>query len=77
MMTEVRNRDMIAAEKTMTLIGKEEETTAQGTGKKDKMIEEEIEEIILLKKAGGTLVIIGEGDAKGPLVMEGPLQANP
>ena len=68
--------DMIVAEETITLIGKEEETTAQGTGKKDKMIEEEIEEIILLKKAGGTLVIIGEGDAKGPLVIEGPLQAN-
>ena len=68
--------DMIVAEETITLIGKEEETTAQGTSKKDKMIEEEIKEIILLKKAGGTLVIIGEGDAKGPLVIEGPLQAN-
>ena len=69
--------DMIVAEETITLIGKEEETTAQGTGKKDKMIEEEIEEIILLKKAEGTLVITDEGDAKGPLVMEGPLQASP
>ena len=68
--------DMIAAEETMTLIGKEEETTAQGTDRKDKRIEEETEEITLLKKAGGTLVIIGEGDAKGPLVIEGPLQAN-
>ena len=69
--------DMIVAEETITLIGKEEETTAQGTGKKDKMIEEEIKEIIPLNKAGGTLVIIGEGDAKGPLVMEGLLQASP
>ena len=68
--------DMTVAKEIIILIGKEEETTAQGTGKKDKMIEEEIEEIILLKKAEGTLVITDEGDAKGPLVIEGPLQAN-
>ena len=41
------------------------------------MTEEEIEEITLLKKAEGALAIIDEGVAKGPLVMEGPLQANP
>ena len=63
-------------EEIILLIGKKEETTAQGTGKKDKMTEEEIEEITLLKKAEGTLVITDEGDAKGPLVIEGPLQAN-
>ena len=64
-------------EENIPLIGKIEEIIAQGTGKKDKMTEEEIEEITLLKKAEGTLVITDEGDAKGPLVMEGPLQASP
>ena len=74
---------MTVAEETTALIDKEEENTLQIgkteeiTGKRDKMTEEEIEEIILLKKAEGALVIIDEGVAKGPLVMEGPLQANP
>ena len=77
---------MTVAEETIALIDKEgenipltdkiEEITAQGTGKRDKMAEEEIGEITHLKKAEGTLVITDEGDAKGPLVMEGPLQAN-
>ena len=69
---------LIDKEEENTLqIGKTEEITAQGIGKRDKMTEEEIEEITLLKKAEGTLVITDEGDAKGPLVMEGPLQASP
>ena len=78
---------MTVAEETIALIDKEEENTlqigkteeiiVQDTGKRDKMTEEEIEEITLLKKAEGALVIIDEGVAKGPLVMEGPLQANP
>ena len=59
------------------LTGKTEETTAQGIDKRDKMAEEEIGENTHLKKAEGTLVITDEGDAKGPLVMEGPLQASP
>ena len=74
---------MTVAEETIALIDKEEENTLQIgkteeiTGKRDKMTEEEIEEITLLKKAEGALAIIDEGVAKGPLVMEGPLQANP
>ena len=77
---------MTVAEETIALIDKEgenipltdkiEEITAQGTGKRDKMAEEEIGEITHLKKAEGTLVITDEGDAKGPLVIEDPLQAN-
>ena len=63
-------------EESIPLTGKIEETTAQGTGKRDKMAEEEIGESTHLKKAEGTLVITDEGDAKGPLVIEGPLQAN-
>ena len=64
-------------EENIPLTGKTEEITAQGTGKRDKMAEEEIGENTHLKKAEGTLVITDEGDAKGPLVMEGPLQASP
>ena len=74
---------MTVAEETIALIGKEEEnipltgkieeTTAQGTGKRDKMAEEEIGESTHLKKAEDTLVTTDEGDAKGPWVMEGPL----
>ena len=41
------------------------------------MVEEEIGESTHQKKAEGTLVTTSEGDAKGPWVMEGPLQANP
>ena len=50
-------------------------TTAQGLEMKDKTAGQEQEEIIHLKKAGGTLVT-DEGDAKRPLVMEGLLQAS-
>ena len=50
-------------------------TTAQGLERKDKTAEQEQEENIHLKKAGGTLVT-DEGDAKRPLVMEGLLQAS-
>ena len=76
---------MTVAEETITLIGKEEEntpltgkieeTTAQGTGKRDRMVEEEMGENTHLKKAEGTLVTTDEEDAKRPLVMEGLLQA--
>ena len=50
-------------------------TIAQGLEMKDKTAGQEQEEIIHLKKAGGTLVT-DEGDAKRPLVMEGLLQAS-
>ena len=59
------------------LTGKIEETIAQDIDKRDKIVEQGTEETTHLKKAEGTLVIIDEGDAKGPLVMEGPLQASP
>ena len=55
------------------LTGKIEETIAQDIDKRDKIVEQGTEETTHLKKAEGTLVIIDEGDAKGPLVMEGPL----
>ena len=49
---------------------KVEETTVQDT---DKMEEEQgVEETTHLRRAGGTLVRIDEGVARGPLVMEGP-----
>ena len=54
-----------------------EEIIALDTGRIDRTADPGIEEIIHLKKAEGTLVTIDEGDAKGPLVMEGPLQASP
>ena len=53
-----------------------EEITALDTGRTDRIADPETEEIIHLKKAEGTLVTTDEGDAKGPLVMEGLLQAN-
>ena len=39
--------------------------------------ETEVGETTPLRRVGGTLVKIGEGDARGPVVMEGPQQANP
>ena len=54
-----------------------EETIAQDIGKIDRIIDPETEGTTHLKKAEGTLVTTDEGDAKGPWVMEGPLQANP
>ena len=56
------------------MIGKKEETRAPDI---DKIQDQDIEERTLQMKAEDTLDTIGEGDAKGPLVMEGPLQANP
>ena len=54
-----------------------EEIIALDTGRIDRTADPGTEEIIHLKKAEGTLVTIDEGDAKGPLVMEGLLQASP
>ena len=54
-----------------------EEIIALDTGRIDRTADPGTEGIIHLKKAEGTLVTIDEGDAKGPLVMEGPLQASP
>ena len=51
------------------------ETTAQDLGKI--VAETGVGETTPQMKAGGTLVKTGEGVARGPLVMEGPLQANP
>ena len=62
-------------EDNIVLIDMRGGTTAQGLEMKDKTAEQEQEEIIHLKKAGGTLVT-DEGDAKRPLVMEGLLQAS-
>ena len=52
------------------MIGKKEETRAPDI---DKIQDQDIEERTLQMKAEDTLDTIGEGDAKGPLVMEGPL----
>ena len=52
-----------------------EEAIAQG---RDKIgVEIEVGETTPLRRVGGTLVRIGEGIARGPVVMEGPQQANP
>ena len=51
-----------------------EETTALDIGK---TADPGIGENTHQQKAEGTLVITDEGVAKGPLVMEGPLQASP
>ena len=64
-------------EGNLAQIDRTEETTALDIDKTDKTVDLGIEEITHLKKAEGTLVTIDEGDAKGPLVMEGPLQASP
>ena len=56
------------------MTGKREETRAPDI---DKTQDQDTEERTLQMKAEDTLDTIGEGDAKGPLVMEGPLQANP
>ena len=53
-----------------------EETTALDIDKIDRIADPEIEGTTHLKKAEGTLVTTDEGDAKGPLVMEGLLQAS-
>ena len=58
----------------IAMTDKKEETRAPDIGKNP---DQEIEESIHQKKAEDTLVTIDEGDAKGPLVMEGPLQASP
>ena len=55
---------------TTALRDKVEETTAQGTDQME--VEAGVEETTHLRRAGGTLVRIGEGVAQGPLVMEGP-----
>ena len=59
---------------TTIMTGKKEETRAPDI---DKTQDQDTEERTLQMKAEDTLDTIGEGDAKGPLVMEGPLQANP
>ena len=59
---------------TTAVRGRVGETTAQG---RDKIVAgAEVGETTPLRRIGGTLVI-GEGVARGPLVMEGPLLANP
>ena len=64
-------------EENIAQIDRTEEITALDIDKIDKTADLGTEEITHLKKAEGTLVTIDEGDAKGPLVMEGPLQASP
>ena len=55
--------------------GEAEEATARG---RDKIgVEKEVGETTPLRRVGGTLVKIGEGIARGPVVMEGPQQAIP
>ena len=58
----------------IAMTDKKEETRAPDI---DKTQDQDTEERTLQMKAEDTLDTIGEGDAKGPLVMEGPLQANP
>ena len=56
-------------------IRREGETTTRKVGKttiEEKVIETRVGETTTLRRAGGTLVRIGEGVARGPLVMEGP-----
>ena len=77
--TTAQGMDKIVAEagvgETTALKDKVGETTAQDM---DKIVAEAgVGETTPLMKAGGTLVKTGEGVARGPLVMEGPLQANP
>ena len=60
---------------TTVLRGKVEETIAQDIDKRE--VEAGVGETTPLMRIGGTLVKIDEGYAQGPLVMEGPLQANP
>ena len=62
-------------EGSIAQIDRTEGTTAQDTGKE--RVDQETEGNIHQKKAEGTLAITDEGVAKGPLVMEGPLQASP
>ena len=60
-----------------TTVQKEE---AEGTivqGRDKTGVETEVGETTPLRRVGGTLVKIGEGIARGPVVMEGPQQANP
>ena len=51
------------------------ETTVQGRGKTEE--EKEVGKTTPLIRVGGILDKIGEGVARGPMVMEGPQQANP
>ena len=55
---------------TTVMTGMIEEIRVPGT---DRTLGQDIGEITLQMKAEDTLDTIGEGDAKGPLVMEGPL----
>ena len=55
---------------TTVLRGEAEEATVRG---RDKIgVEIEVGETTPLRRVGGTLVRIGEGIARGPVVMEGP-----
>ena len=66
----------------MRLVG---ETTVQREGAEGTIVqgrdktggEKEVGETTPLRRVGGTLVKIGEGIARGPMVMEGPQQASP
>ena len=60
---------------TIVLRDAVEGVTARGRGRIG--VETEVGETTPLRRVGGTLVKIGEGDARGPVVMEGPQQANP
>ena len=60
---------------TTVLRGEAGEAIARG---RDKIgVETEVGKTTRLRRVGGTLVKIGEGVARGPVVMEGPQQANP
>ena len=75
--TLVEEAQIDRTEENTAQIDRTEEITAPDTDRIDKTADLGTEEITHLKKAEGTLVTIDEGDAKGPLVMEGPLQASP
>ena len=61
---------MVQVGEVTALRDRVEETTAQGIDKK--VAEAGVGETTPLRRAGGTLVRIDEGVARGPLVMEGP-----
>ena len=59
----------------INIIRKEGKTSTRKVGKttiEEKVAETGVGETTTLRRAGGTLVRIGEGVARGPLVMEGP-----
>ena len=68
--------NIVRPEETMTMIDTTEGTRAQGIGQTPLQDLDTLGRTHQVKE-GDTQVTTGEGDAKGPWVMRGPLQANP